>query len=732
MYKLGIIRGTYHTITIYMITTTVAHRLLSILLVIYLLVPSLIPAIALAQSNVDNGSESAGAKGSSPSDSGSYSGSDSGTTGFEGSPEVGPTAAAQTSNDAVAAEVAAGAGAGISVTPVDASAPNAPAPGSSVNVNGVQMGVEDAKGALDAIGKSNGVADVQATLAAWADPKGTIEAGQVVGPYGHVGLPEAVAKGTAEARAGINAISMINGLPMSTLDARSLNVDLNSWNNIQTRLDVINVVSTPVSRTPTGQIEYANVVGVNNDAKDKPQTSPEYETRMHTNADVAARMAAAGFNSDGSLQRAVTIDYSNIMGVTKGTVKDYQDNNTLDSKIALEQNMIGMALNSNIDKAQLGQVDAKSIDSHGKIDNQDTNGAFAKSLGDTIVPGLWENSDIESREQFLTSYFGNIVGWTPNQAGGIVGNLKTESGNGLNHLAWGDRNLSQSAYGMMQARLDRKDALEEFAGQKFVESNGRLVSGPNAWVQAAFVAGEMKGTIPGHQDRGAEKAGREFAQNPNMTTNEAAKTFMDYYERPSDKAKMDSIGGRQNNARSALESYNNVDPGREKFNTGSVAAQPTRPGGQGGGAGNDQPSRQGSGPGQLEFGIGGLQITIDLGKTADLFNNLFSMPRGDGGVPEYTDLSFTGSEDSENSLELERVDISPGRPGICPAGPTEEGFSFNIKFLNRDHTDQVYSCKGQTTADNFNIVTSYLKNYNTDSVQDVDVLSKMRVTSSKY
>ncbi len=710
-----------------------AKNLLPLLLITSLLSPSLLPARILAASSIDNGSESAGAKGSSPSDSGSYSGSDSGTTGFEGSPEVGPTAAAQTSNDAVATEVAATAGPGISVTPVDASSPHAPAPGSSVNVNGVQMGVEDARGALDAISKSNGVADVQATLAAWADPKGTIEAGQVVGPYGHVGLPEAVARETATVQAGINAISFANSLPTGVLDPGRLGYDPNSWSNIQSRLEVINVVSAPVSRTQTGQIEYANVVGVGKDAQDKTQTSPEYETRVHTNADVAARMAAAGFNPDGSLQRAVTIDYGNIMGVTKGTVKDYQANGTLDSKIAMEQNMIGMALNSSIDKAQLGQVDPNSIENHGKVDNRDTNGAFAKSLDDTITPGLWVDSNLTGKQELAMSYYANIVGYTANQAAGIIGNFKAESN--LDHLeeaAGRERSSGLAQWNAAAAAGERRQALEDYAGVKFSEQlvNGRHTSGPGAFTQLAFTVAEMEGRLTGHKDPQSEAVGRSFNANPNMTAAQAAEEFQNGFERPADRSH--SIAARQNGASEALTAYNNLDPGRENFTTGSVSGQPGQTGGQGGKTGSDQPSRQSGGFGQVEFGVGGFRVTVDTDKIADLFSNMFSGSGGDGGAPEYTDLSFTGSDDTGNSLELERVDITPGRPGICPAGPAEEGFSFNIKFLNKEHTDQVYSCKGQTTADNFNIVTAYLKNYETDNVQDVDVLSKMRVTSAKY
>src|SRR5690606_8191233 len=137
-------------------------------------------------------------------------------------------------------------------------------------------------------------------------------------------------------------------------------------------------------------------------------------------------------------------------------------------------------------------------------------------------------------------------------------------------------------------------------------------------------------------------------------------------------------------------------------------------------SGTDRASRQGG----VGFQIGGVQISIDPTKMSDMFNNFFSRLGGDGGSSGYTDLPSSGGEGLQGSPELERVDVTPGRPAICPAGATEEGFSFNIKFLNKEHADQAYSCAGQTTADHFNTVSAYLKKGGTSTIQDTDLLSK--------
>ena len=75
-------------------------------------------------------------------------------------------------------------------------------------------------------------------------------------------------------------------------------------------------------------------------------------------------------------------------------------------------------------------------------------------------------------------------GWTPAQAAGIVGNLQAESGSSLKTDAVGDNG---TAFGIAQWRLDRREALNNFARQ-----NGKDPA--DFMTQLAFLNNELNGS----------------------------------------------------------------------------------------------------------------------------------------------------------------------------------------------------------------------------------------------
>src|SRR5690606_16763712 len=131
-----------------------------------------------------------------------------------------------------------------------------------------------------------------------------------------------------------------------------------------------------------------------------------------------------------------------------------------------------------------------------------------------------------------------IRGYTPNQAAGMVGNAMHESG--LNHLIDssfpGENSTGLFQHNAARAAGFRRQAMEAFAGQKFTgfykKGNREYwTDGPGAFTQMAFAVAEMEGTAGnGHRDRGAERAGREFKDNPNISVAEAAKIFQNEFE----------------------------------------------------------------------------------------------------------------------------------------------------------------------------------------------------------
>lgn len=646
-------------------------------------------------------------------------------------------------SEAAAADVAANAaakGIDVSVSPVDSTKDANAKGGTSVSVNGVSMSVEAANAAIDAMANaaSQGLApgkgiDTGRTLSGYAN--GTIGcSGCVVGTHGLNGTPAEVAHNESLHEGRSTAVnSALTDTRQEAINSnREAKADLTPTDRVTSAFATPVPIADPATAKAVADYAAARAAEIEAKAPEENASKPTGITPVD-NLTVDARMAAAGFNPDGSRQRSVTIDYGNLLGVTSGRVADYQANNTLDSKIALEQNMIGMALNSNIDKAtNLGQVTPATIEQNGKMDNRDTNGSFAKTLDTTVAPDLWGNSTLTGRQELSMSYLSNVVGYTPNQAAAVVGNFTIESGN-LNHLAEAagtERSSGLAQWNSAAAAGQRQQALENYAGVQFAnKQNGSWTTGPGAFTQLSFATAEMKGTAGNnHRDVQAETVGRNFANQPDISVNEATKEFQNNFERPSSNTA--SLGSRQNAANAALAAYNEVNPSQS-----SIAANHT----------GDQPQSQPQSPGAMEKGstaaagqsatpavsveVGGVTVTVDPSGFFSALGGLFSGLFGGSGSKTDSYTSLPGGEgNGQDNPALQEIVVTPGRPAACPAGSNGEGFAFSIKLSTEVLPINAYSCTGQTTADYFTAIASYLRGY-FPYIQDADILRTMKITS---
>lgn len=624
--------------------------------------------------------------------------------------------------------------------------PNAQA--GSVTIDGVAMTKEAAMEAISAIAdardnhglnaqpnwsnvpgaRNNPGVNIQATLEAHASGK----TGIVGNLSGEIGTPEAVARAESTAASGGSAASSLGSIGSGPKVADSITaLETNSailaaYNQFATGARQAGLLSLGGTARVTNQgtvinqnalDAYRQYAEIRSQAEVAAVPETEYEVTPGNNLTVEARLAAAGFNPDGSLQRAVTIDYEALLGVTAGRVQDYLSGSKLDSKIAMEQNLIAMALNSNLDQVTLGQVNAQNIDKYGSINNRDTNGAFAKSLDNDIAPGIWSNSNRDGREQLGMSYIANITGFTPNQAAGMIGNFRAESG--LDHLeeaAGSERSSGLAQWNAARGAGERRQALEEYAGIQFSSqlANGRHTSGPGAFTQLSFAVAEMNGRLPsGHKDHGAERVGREFKSNPDMTVEQAARMFQNEFERPADRAH--SLGHRQSSAREALAEYYSINPNQNNF-AANINPAPVSP------QTDESGRRTGGASPQLSIEVGGMQISIDTGKFAELLGGLFS---GADNGSSYTTLPSSENND-RGDVQVQGVIVNPDRPTVCTEG--KGGFSFSIKLSSHDQANTGYSCDGDTTADYFTVIAGYIKGLGIDSLSESDAIKKMGVT----
>lgn len=129
-------------------------------------------------------------------------------------------------------------------------------------------------------------------------------------------------------------------------------------------------------------------------------------------------------------------------------------------------------------------------------------------------------------------------GIEPHIAAGIVGNLKHESA-GMNPRALGDNG---TAFGLAQWRGDRRENLEGFARARGVEA-------ADFDAQVDFVAHELKGS--GAHGGGSERAAWGRLQKAE-TVEDAARTFMQAYERPAASAARRSLPERTQFAQAAF------------------------------------------------------------------------------------------------------------------------------------------------------------------------------------
>lgn len=115
-------------------------------------------------------------------------------------------------------------------------------------------------------------------------------------------------------------------------------------------------------------------------------------------------------------------------------------------------------------------------------------------------------------------------GINPIVAAGIIGNLDVESGFSDDVISFKRRGDNGSAYGLAQWRGDRKDNLLKFAGNRANTIEGQL----------DFLVHELT----------TNKAYKYETINSAKSPSEAAKLFMDIYERPNKNPKINHIAKR--------------------------------------------------------------------------------------------------------------------------------------------------------------------------------------------
>ncbi len=182
------------------------------------------------------------------------------------------------------------------------------------------------------------------------------------------------------------------------------------------------------------------------------------------------------------------------------------------------------------------------------------------------VPAATDTAD--ERKDLIMKQLVEVYGVPKNIAAGITGNIAVEA-----YRSWvkgaqkfdptATDGLQEGSLGLFQHRLERLVGMKQFSATQQ----------PGLNAQVSYALAEMNGTSP-VADAGAKRAGDAFRANPNMSVEEATKTFQNNFERP--KSKTQSLTERTTEAQAALKSYEqggtqiagSNDPAKVQTNTG--------------------------------------------------------------------------------------------------------------------------------------------------------------------